>query len=154
MYASDLTERQAAAWASYQRMRARLNGVLGRELARATGLSEADFEVLVAINERPGEPVRALALRCGLEWEKSRLSHHLRRMEQRGLVVREACSEDSRGSVIRLTPLGRKLACEAKHHYELAVRQYVMDSLTPEQIDALGAISETLLQHLEAPHQP
>ena len=92
-----LSDPQAAAWSSYQRMRARLSGQLNRELARKTGLSEADFEILAALTESPDQPVRALALRCGLEWEKSRLSHQLRRMEARGLVVREQCSEDNRG---------------------------------------------------------
>jgi DNA-binding MarR family transcriptional regulator len=147
-----LSEPQAAAWSSYQRMRARLTGRLNRELARKTGLSEADFEILVALTESPDESVRALALRCGLEWEKSRLSHQLRRMEARGLVTREPCSEDNRGAVIRITDAGRKLAAEARHHYEQAVRRYILDVLTPEQVAALGTIAETVLTQLEEPH--
>lgn len=149
-----LSDSQAAAWASYQRMRVRLSGRINRELARKTGLSEADFEILTALTERPDEPVRALALRCGLEWEKSRLSHQLRRMEARGLVRREECAEDNRGSVIRLTEAGRTLAEEARQHYEQAVRRYVIDVLSPEQLDALGSIAETLLAPLEEPHSP
>ena len=147
-----LSDPQAAAWSSYQRMRARLSGQLNRELARKTGLSEADFEILAALTESPDQPVRALALRCGLEWEKSRLSHQLRRMEARGLVVRGQCSEDNRGAVIRVTDAGRKLAAEAREHYEQAVRRYVIDVLTPEQITALGTIAETILTQLEEPH--
>src|SRR5262245_953385 len=108
------TDRQAAIWASYQRMRLRLSERLNRELAQATGLSEADFEILVALTETPDDSVRALALRCGLEWEKSRLSHQLRRMEQRGLLTREDCAEDNRGTIIRVTDEGRRLAEEAK----------------------------------------
>jgi DNA-binding MarR family transcriptional regulator len=153
MMKRELSDRQAAAWASYQRMRARLTGRLNQELAHKTGLSEADFEILVALAESPDESVRALALRCGLEWEKSRLSHQLRRMEQRGLVTRENCSEDNRGSVIRETDAGRKLAEEAKHHYEQAVRRHVTDVLTADQMEALGIIAETLLNHLEEPHR-
>src|SRR5215207_5022578 len=130
MIKQELTERQVAAWASYQRMRVRLSGRLNRELARTTGLSEADFEILVALTEAPDETVRTLALRCGLEWEKSRLSHQLRRMEARGLVTREECAEDNRGSVVRVTGAGRQLAAEARHHYEQAVRRYVTDVLT------------------------
>jgi len=150
----ELNERQAAAWASYQRMRTRLSGQLNRELAHKTGLSEADFEILVALAESPDESVRALALRCGLEWEKSRLSHQLRRMEARGLVTREDCVEDNRGSVIRVTEAGRKLAAEARHHYEQAVRRYVSDVLTADQMEALGTIAETVLAQLEEPHNP
>jgi DNA-binding MarR family transcriptional regulator len=149
-----LSDQEAAAWASYQRMRARLTGRLNRELAHTTGLSEADFEILVALTESPDETVRALALRCGLAWEKSRLSHQLRRMEARGLVTREDCAEDQRGTVIRVTDAGRKLAAEARQHYEQAVRRYVTDVLTAEQLDALGTIAETVLTQLEEPHDP
>ena len=149
----ELSAKQAAAWASYQRMRTRLSGRLNRELARTTGLSEADFEILVALTESPDETVRALALRCGLEWEKSRLSHQLRRMEERGLVTREECVEDNRGSVVRVTEAGRKLAAEARQHYDQAVRRYVADVLSAEQLDALGSIAETVLAQLEEGHK-
>ncbi|MCC6455782.1 MAG: MarR family transcriptional regulator [Caldilineaceae bacterium] len=149
-----LSDSQAAAWASYQRMRARLTGRLNREISQNSGLSEADFEILAALTESADEPVRALALRCGLEWEKSRLSHQLRRMEARGLVTREECTEDNRGSVIRVTDDGRKLAAEARAHYEQAVRRYVADALTPEQMAALGTIAETVLAQLEEGHRP
>jgi len=150
----ELTQRQAAAWASYQRMRTRLTGRLNRELAHTTRLSEADFEILVALTESPDESVRALALRCGLEWEKSRLSHQLRRMEARGLVTREDCVEDNRGSVVRVTEAGRKLAAEARYHYEQAVRRYVTDVLTADQMEALSTIAETVLTQLEESHNP
>jgi len=149
-----LSNSQQSAWASYQRMRVRLTGRLNRELAQKTGLSEADYEILVALTETPDESVRAQALRCGLEWEKSRLSHQLKRMEKRGLVMREECVEDNRGSVIRVTEAGRKLAADARLHYEQAVQRYVIDILTPEQLDALGAIAETVLAQLEKPHKP
>src|SRR2546421_1973132 len=149
-----LSDTQLAAWANYQRMRVRLTERINRELAQKAGLSEADFEILSALIESPNESVRALALRCGLEWEKSRLSHQLRRMEERGLILREECAEDNRGSVIRVTEAGRKLAAEARLHYEQAVRRYVTDVLTAEQLKSLGTIAETVLNQLEEPHNP
>ena len=147
-----LSDPQTAAWASYQRMRVRLAGRLNRELVHKTGLSEADLEILSALTEAPDELVRALALRCGLEWEKSRLSHQLRRMEARGLITREECVEDNRGLIIRVTDAGRKLTAEARLHYEQAVQRYVTDILTKEQMEALGTIAETVLNQLEEPH--
>src|SRR5215813_12917724 len=153
MKKSPLSDTQLAAWASYQRMRVHLTERINRELAQKAGLSEADFEILAALIESPNESVRALALRCGLEWEKSRLSHQLRRMEERGLITRQECAEDNRGSVIRVTDVGRKLASEAKVDYEQAVRQYVVDVLTAEQLQALGTISETILRQLEESHK-
>lgn len=144
-----LSDTQSAAWSNYQRMRVRLSERINRELAQKAGLSEADFEILSALIESPDDSVRAIALRCGLEWEKSRLSHQLRRMEERGLITRQECAEDNRSSVISITEAGRKLATEAQGCYEQAVRQYVVDVLTPEQLQALGTIAETILQQLE-----
>lgn len=152
MLNTTITSTQTAAWENYQRMRVLLTGRINRELARQTGLSEADYEILTALTQTEAESVRAMALRCGLAWEKSRLSHQLRRMEERGLVVREDCVEDNRGSVVRVTEAGRKLAAKARVHYEQAVQQYVFDVLTPEQLEALGSIAETVLSQLEEPH--
>jgi len=147
-----LSPAEVDAWVSYQRMRVRLAERLNRELANETGLSEADFEILVALIESPDETVRALALRCGLEWEKSRLSHQLRRMEQRGLVRRETCVEDNRSTVIRVTDAGRRLAEDAKRLHEQAVRSFVCDALTPDQLHALGCIAQAVLARLDEPH--
>ena len=142
-----------ATWANYKRMWMRLSERINRELSTATGLSEADFEILVALTESQTDTVRALALRCGLEWEKSRLSHQLKRMEARGLVMREDCFEDNRGSVIRVTELGRRLAADAKLYYEKAIEQYVFDVLSPEQIAALDATANAILSLLEEAHK-
>ncbi|MGO4690418.1 MarR family winged helix-turn-helix transcriptional regulator [Glaciibacter sp. 2TAF33] len=148
---SQLTDTQAASWASYQRMRARLGGRLGRELARDAGVSDADYEILWALLEAPGDSVRALALRCGLEWEKSRLSHQLRRMEERGLVIRRDCSVDNRGTDVSITEAGRSLAVQARAYHDEAVRRYVVDALTPEQLLQLEAISEAIVHGLDQP---
>ncbi len=153
MKTEQLTDSQINAWTNYQRMRLRLTERLNRQLTEKTGLSEADFEILVALTETQAESVRAIALRCGLEWEKSRLSHQLKRMEARGLVAREECVEDYRGAVIRVTELGRKLADEARVHYEQTLRDYVIDVLTPDQLDSLGDIAETILIQFEKTHK-
>jgi DNA-binding MarR family transcriptional regulator len=146
---TQLTEAQAASWTSYQRMRARLTARLGRELARDAGVSDADYEILWALMEAPEESVRALALRLGLEWEKSRLSHQLRRMEERGLVTRSDCSVDNRGTDVSITDAGRTLAVQARASHNEAVQRYVVDALTEEQLDQLTAISEAIMAGLE-----
>lgn len=144
-----LTPEEAESWSRYQRMRARLAERLNRELSRETGLSEAEFEVLLALADAPVEAVRALALRCGLEWEKSRLSHQLRRMEQRGLIRREHCEEDNRGSIVRITDTGRELAEVARRVHQQAVLRYVCDPLTDRQMAALDEITAAILARLE-----
>src|SRR5690606_37024611 len=95
-----LSDYEREAWANYQRMRMRLTAQLNRALSQKTGSSEADFEILTVLSEFPQESVRALALRCGLEWEKSRLSHQLKRMEARGLITRAVCEEDGRSILV------------------------------------------------------
>jgi len=139
----------AATWVRFQRMNARLADLLSREIARETGLSQADFEILCALIQQPDTPVRALALRCGLEWEKSRLSHQLRRMEQRGLVTRETCTEDGRSVIIRATPTGRTLAESARQHYDRAIQEYVAGILAPDHLATLDDISEAILTKLD-----
>jgi DNA-binding MarR family transcriptional regulator len=149
MKQQQLSDTQLTAWTTYERMRVRLTERINRELAQKAGLSEADFEILSALIDSPNASVRALALRCDLEWEKSRLSHQLRRMEERGLITRLECAEDNRGSVIQVTEVGRKLATEAKVYYEQAVQQYVVKALSAGQLQALGTIAETILHKLE-----
>ena len=90
-----------------------------------------------------------MALRCGLEWEKSRLSHQLSRMAARGLITREECAEDGRGAVVRITEKGRALAETAREVCEQTVRRVLVDALTPDQLDALGSIAEVVLARLE-----
>jgi DNA-binding MarR family transcriptional regulator len=135
-------------WTRFQRMHTRMNDLLNREISRETGLSQADFEILCALSQQPQTPVRALALRCGLDWEKSRLSHQLRRMEQRGLVTREMCEEDNRSIVIRVTPRGLTLADAARECYERAIQHYLSDALNTDELAALDAIAEAVLARI------
>jgi DNA-binding MarR family transcriptional regulator len=129
-------------------MQSQLIGVLGRELAQATGLSEADQEILTVLAAAPESALRARDLRWELAWEKSRLSHQLRRMEQRGLVRRTDCAEDSRSTVIVLTDKGRSAYGTADRYQQQRVREHLVDALTPDQLEALAEISETVLHRL------
>jgi DNA-binding MarR family transcriptional regulator len=142
----------SAAWQAYQRLRLQLNGRISRELSRSTGLSEADFDILCFLEESPDGSVRSMALRCGLEWEKSRLSHQLRRMEGRGLITKSA------GAVVQLTEQGRTQVAAARACHDAAVRRYFGDVLTADQLAALTTISDQVMGRLSAdsaepPHQ-
>lgn len=141
-----------SAWASYRRMQVRLTERLNRELSESAGLSQADLDVLVALSENPDESVRDMALRCGLEWEKSRLSHQLRRMEARGLVARGACFEDNRSSTVALTDLGREAAARGQQVEAAVIAQHMGAALSPEQFAQLGGMADAVLATLESPH--
>src|SRR6186713_2648620 len=103
-----LDERQQRAWRGYLAMQTRLQAQLNRQLQADSGMSLADFDVLVALTDRPHVQMRVLELAEALQWEKSRLSHHLARMERRGLIERQDCPDDARGAFVVLTDEGRR----------------------------------------------
>jgi|GEM_PF-80257 len=144
-----LDEREDRGWRSFVSMQAHLRAVLRKDLQQQTGLSDADYAVLVHLSEAPDGRLRPFELGDAADWEKSRLSHHLTRMERRGLVERQICPSDSRGAFVALTPAGRAaIELAAPLHVE-QVRQWFISALTPEQFDALTAISEAILARLE-----
>src|SRR5438045_889899 len=91
-----LTAREQTAWRAYLDMNAKLTARLNREMQQQCGISIADYAVLVQLSEHADPRVRVLELARVLGWEKSRLSHQLTRMQQRGLIERSNCSEDRR----------------------------------------------------------
>jgi DNA-binding MarR family transcriptional regulator len=145
-----LDAREERAWGSYHEMERELARRIRRGLARDTGLSDADYDVLRVLADAPDGTLRARELRCEVRWEKSRLSHQIGRMERRGLVIRQQCEEDSRGSVVRLTDAGRDAIATACREHAKAVRAYLIDHLSPRQLDALADISTTVLAGLAA----
>ncbi|MGX1885470.1 MarR family winged helix-turn-helix transcriptional regulator [Streptomyces sp. NPDC055287] len=143
-----LTDREQRAWQAYRRMFLLLNAQLSRDLARDSGLSEPDYDVLSTLSDSPDHRRRISELADRMLWSRSRVSHHLARMQQRGLVVREECETDGRGSVVTLTDEGlRTIEAAAPPHVE-SVRRHFIDLLTPEQIDAFATVGETVVDRL------
>ncbi|MFG1709427.1 MarR family winged helix-turn-helix transcriptional regulator [Nonomuraea sp. M3C6] len=139
-----LSGREQRMWRAYNDMCRYLVQALDRQFA-AAGLSSADYELLVPLSEAPEQCLRARDLGRMVHWDRSRLSHQLRRMEQRGLLKREGCSDDARGVTVSLTPEGRKaIEVAAPGHVE-TVRRLFVDELTPEEVDMLTAISYRVL---------
>ena len=144
-----LSRREQRSWRAFLLMQHRLAGRVARDLQRTTGLSGADYEVLVQLSEAPAGRLRAFELGGLTQWEKSRLSHHITRMVDRGLVRRESCPTDSRGAYVVMTAAGRKaIEVAAPLHVE-HVRKWFIDSLTPEQLDALADISDAVMAKLD-----
>ncbi|MGC9669122.1 MarR family winged helix-turn-helix transcriptional regulator [Planosporangium sp. 12N6] len=143
-----LDEREHRAWRDFHVMRRRLESVVNRQLLHDAGLSAADYELLVPLSEAPGQRLRARDLGREVDWEKSRLSHHIGRMERRGLIERRECPTDARGAFIHLTEKGR-LAVEtvAPGHVE-TVRRYFIDLLTPAELDTLTSIADRVIRRV------
>jgi DNA-binding MarR family transcriptional regulator len=146
-----LEEGEERAWRALQFMQMRLEGALARQLAVDSGLSYPDYVVLVALTDRADTRMRLYELAQILGWEKSRASHQVTRMAERGLVTKERCESDRRGAYVVLTGQGRRAIDAAAPGHVAAVRRLFVDSLTPGQLDAIGAAAEAVLAGLDRP---
>jgi DNA-binding MarR family transcriptional regulator len=140
-----LDEREERAWRALQLMNMQLTAALARQLANESDLSYQDYLVLVGLTGSPDGRMRVTELAHKLGWEKSRMSHHLARMVERGLIAKEKCDSDRRGQEIVVTRQGRKAIEAAAPGHVAAVRRLFVDQLTPRQLDALGSAAETVL---------
>ncbi len=143
-----LDERQAHVWRSYLQVNQQLYSALEDQLLRDAGLSGADYAVLVPLSAAPNGMLRARELGKEILWDRSRLSHQVRRMEKRGLVAREECSEDARGSMVRLTDAGRSAIEQAAPQHAGTVRRYFFDLLSDEDLGTLTAVFDRVLGNL------
>ncbi len=132
-----LDPREQGVWRGWLFSHRHLMVQLTRALAEESGLSMPDYEVLVMLTDTPEGRVRMAALADSLEWERSRLSHHIRRMESRGLVERRECQEDGRGAFVGITPLGQRTIERAAPGHVAAVRRYFIDLLGEDGLQAL-----------------
>ncbi|MFC1414380.1 MarR family winged helix-turn-helix transcriptional regulator [Streptacidiphilus sp. N1-12] len=146
-----LNESEQRAWRAFLRMQTQLTARLGRDLQAESDLSLADYEVLVHLTDLDGGRRRILELARELNWEKSRMSHHLARMAKRGLIAREECPADGRGAFIVITPEGQAAIEAAAPRHVDTVRRLVFDALSADQVAALATVSERILAQLDGP---
>ncbi len=144
-----LDEREQRAWRSLQVMQARLNAALGSELAADSDLSLADYMVLVVLTERPQGAARLFELAVALGWERSRVSHQIARMAARGLVRKERCLSDRRGSVVVVTDAGRRAIESAAPGHVRTVRRLFVDPLSEGQLDAIADVARRVVDAVE-----
>jgi DNA-binding MarR family transcriptional regulator len=146
-----LDEDEQRAWRAFLRLQGQLAARLNRQLQADSGLSLADYAVLARLSEAPEGRLRPYELERDLEWEQSRLSHHLARMQRRGHVRREECTMDGRGAFIALTDAGRSAIEAAAPGHVDAVRRLFFDRLTDAQVAALTRISTRVLAGFDEP---
>lgn len=144
-----LDESEDRAWRGYRRMCLLLNAQIYRDLARESGLSEPDYDVLSTLSEARNHRYRLTKLAHRMLWSQSRLSHHVTRMQQRGLVTREECADDARGATIVLTKAGLTAIKEAAPGHVESVRKHLFDHLTHDQIRILADTTDTVVAALD-----
>ena len=145
-----LDAREAHLWQSYRDSYRELISALEARLIQNSGLSGAEYALLHPLSSSPQGVLRTRDLGLSVGWERSRLSHQVSRMEKRGLVVREECASDARGSMVRLTEAGRAAVEAAAPDHVEAVRMYVLDKLTREEQDILTTLLDRILTGLPA----
>jgi DNA-binding MarR family transcriptional regulator len=141
-----LTTPQLRAWRLFVEMQELLRGRIEQQLQADSGLSNADYTVLVVLSEAADGQLRALNLVRALEWEKSRLHHQLTRMCGRGLIERR--SGVGRTSYAAITAAGRAALEAAVPSHTAEVRRLVFDRLTNQQVEQLAEMSQCLLDGL------
>jgi len=149
-----LDDREQRTWQAFYDMQVLLWRRLSHHLVRETGLSEPDYVVLTALAATPDGRMRPFELSVVTDFEKSRLHHHLTRMAERGLVVRQPCVDAPRGAEIAITPEGRDAIDGAAPQRAEHVRRWLLGQLTAEQVEALADISEAVLANLRAAGRP
>jgi DNA-binding MarR family transcriptional regulator len=144
-----LDERESAIWRGFLEASGQLVTSMDRQLVRKSQLSGAEYAVLVPLSEHADGVVRARDLGKSLGWDRSRLSHLLKRMEARGLLVRKDCSADARGLDVEITPAGRKAIEQAAPGHLKFVRTHFFDLLSRDEQDALASVSRKLMAALQ-----
>ncbi|WP_290056582.1 MarR family winged helix-turn-helix transcriptional regulator [Amycolatopsis solani] len=143
-----LSAAETAAWYAYMKVHLRLDYEMNRQLRADSGLSLADYHVLVALTSEPSGRMRVgdLAIRIG--WERSRLSHHLKRMRERGLVGTGTAAEDRRATEVVLADAGWEALRQAAPDHVGFVRQAFLDALDPGEQAQLTTLLERVYDSL------
>lgn len=142
------TRGELQTWREFLEATDALRATLAARLQSDTGLSPGDYAVLLALSETADTRMRSSELATKVGWERSRLSHHLGRMETRGLIRREKSATDSRGAEIVLADPGATAFRTATAPHLRAIRELFVDALTPHQLEAAADIAAALSKHL------
>jgi DNA-binding MarR family transcriptional regulator len=143
-----LSDEEFRAWIGYRRMRGLLDLQIARDLTDDSGLSEPDYDVLSNLGSAEDHRARLTDLATRMLWSNSRLSHHIIRMQRRGLVTKEDSPEDGRGAVVALTEKGRRTIEEAAPAHVRSVRRHFVDLLTDEELATLANVTERVIARL------
>ena len=143
-----LDPREDRAWRAFQHVHHQLTLHLRQHLLQDSGLTEADYEILAVLSEHPTGHMPAQELGALVQWEKSRLSHQVRRMQEQGLIAREPNPADARSVLIGLLPAGRRAIVDAAPQHVDSVRRHFVDLFTSAELDFLAALNGRILRHL------
>ena len=132
------------------RVRLRLTYEMNRQLQADSNLSLSDYDVLIALRYAPRGQTQITEIAAAIGWERSRLSHHSRRLERRGLVELRRAASDGRATEIALNESGWDEVASASHGHLELVRRLFFDGLPDGLLEpltvALESVYETLVE--------
>ncbi|WP_406047556.1 MarR family winged helix-turn-helix transcriptional regulator [Kribbella sp. NBC_00889] len=140
---------ELAAWKSLSTLLFTLPGVLDYQLQRDSALSHFEYLVLAGLSESPERSLRMSDLAGFANGSLSRLSHVVKRLEQRGFVTRRPAEDDGRITVATITDTGYDVLVAAAPGHVATVREYVVDTLTPAQLAELKTIADQILAKVD-----
>jgi DNA-binding MarR family transcriptional regulator len=144
-----LNQRELTAWVRLASVLELLPGVLDTQLRRDADLLHFEYFVLATLSEAPQRSSRMSELAAQTNSTPPRLSHVVKRLEDRGFVERNPCPGDARATNAQLTDAGWRKVREAAPGHSTNVREYVIDALTPDQVGQLAEIAEAILGRLD-----
>lgn len=150
-----LDDEETAFWYSYMKVLLRVRYEMNRQLRAASGISLADYDVLVALTSEPGGRMRVSDLAVRIGWERSRLSHHVARLRERGVIETERSPQDLRATEVVLTEAGRSTLAAAGPPHAAFVRAAFLDALSRGEMagmhEALDRVYDSLIEHGSLP---
>ncbi|WP_067439411.1 MarR family winged helix-turn-helix transcriptional regulator [Nocardioides jensenii] len=144
-----LDKDELGAWVGLVAVVELLPGVLDAQLRRDSGLTHFEYYVLAMLSEAPERTLRMTELAQQTNATLPRLSHVVRRLEERGVVERSPCPDDRRATNARLTGKGLAAIEAAAPGHVDNVRRHVIDALTRDQVSQLHDIAAALLERLD-----
>lgn len=147
------TREELAIWRTHIETFEIVRSRIEAQLHQDSQLSSGDYRILLALSEAEGSTLRSSELAAHLEWERSRVSGQLGRMEKRGLVRREPCPEDARGQNVVLDDAGARAFRASTLPHLRAIKDVFVDALTPEQLAQLSEAATAMRSHLGLDHR-
>jgi DNA-binding MarR family transcriptional regulator len=144
-----LDDRQQRSWRSFLSGVTLLMDRIDRDMREKHGLSLAEYELLVRLSEAPQHQLRMAELAHSVKNSRSRITHTIRRLEDAGFVVRQACASDGRGVQAVLTDDGfAKLVAAAPDHVD-TVRDSLIDVVEAQDLEVIGRALQAVADRLE-----
>ncbi|OZC56767.1 MarR family transcriptional regulator [Rhodococcus sp. 06-156-3C] len=135
-------------WRAYLDATRLLVRALDGQLTRDSGISFADYELLVVLSEAPGGRLRMSELADAVTTTRSGVTRATTRLVDAGWVHRVKCDDDKRGMSAELTDAGMAKLADASPGHVAAVRELMFDRLTTEDVASLGQTFDRMRSHI------